>query len=162
MMDNSQSMQQNQRYHVCTGIPYECPRGCISTYLCPIIPNMFIYNFITHSCEHCMHTDLCQPHLATLTPLQTPFLQRRVSNHRHQLHLFLPTPVRTQDTAHIGWQVLNFFLPLSLFSPSVLPLSSKQAPAQAPRQLFLSAGEEEREALPLFLALVQPPLLYTL
>ncbi len=39
-----------------------------------------------------------------------------------------------------------------LLSPSV---SSKQAPARAPGQLFLSAGEEEREALPLSLALVQ-------
>lgn len=39
-----------------------------------------------------------------------------------------------------------------LLSPSV---SCKQAPARAPGQLFLSAGEEEREALPLFLALVQ-------
>ena len=58
---------------------------------------------------------------------------------------------------------LSLSLSRSLVSPSVLPaplsspsLSSKQAPARAPGQLFLSAGEEESEALPLFLALVQP------
>lgn len=48
---------------------------------------------------------------------------------------------------------LSSLLLAYLLSPSV---SSKQALAQAPGQLFLSAGEEEREALPLFLALVQP------
>ena len=122
-----------------------------------------------------MHTDLCQPHPATLTPLQTPSLQRRAPDHRHRLHLFLPAPVWTQDATHIGgrgpglWdlilllRLLSLSLALSLVSPSVLPaslsspsLSSKQAPARAPGQLFLSAGEEESEALPLFLALVQP------
>lgn len=45
-------------------------------------------------------------------------------------------------------------LPLSSVLPSS-SLSSIQAPAQAPGQLFLSAGVEDREALPLFLALVQ-------
>lgn len=92
----------------------------------------------THTREHCMHTDLRQPHPATVTPLHTPSLHRRFSGHRHRLHLFLPTPVRTQDATHIGGQVLDSGTfsssSLSLFSPSVLPPLSPSL-SSSPRPL---------------------------
>lgn len=87
-----------------------------------------------------MHTDLRQPHPATLTPLQTPSLHGRVPDHQHRLHLSLPTQVRAQDATHIGGRgpglgdaFLLRLLLLVLPSPpwsfcAFVPSSSKRAP----------------------------------
>lgn len=87
-----------------------------------------LHTFTHVHTKHQLHTDLCQPHPATLTPFQTPSLQRWASDHRHRLHLFLPTPVRAQDATHIGGRspgLVDFFLLSCLsFGPpsSSLPL----------------------------------------
>lgn len=69
------------------------------------------------------HTDLGQLHPATVTSVQAPSRERRVADHSHWLH-FLPTPVWTQDAAHIDGWPLNSGTLILLFSGFTLSVPS--------------------------------------